>query len=1178
MRVLHVNPGGAVQPAPEGPFLPGDQPEELARPRQLQPQMPQQPGPRLPGEPATPKADKPEEPPNGERAVLLGAARNAVRLRNWDQALERFQRYFDRFGTDELDARKEYLGVLVQAGRQREALQEYLRLLAKHPKDVSLRLDASDIAVLNEKYHLAVTILLPALAQDPDNVEVAVRLARAYLLEDNFLQAVWVREHHPLSSLRPDDDKVPRLFPALLLDLERPAEALAFVLPLRKRMAEDAEVLASEIRIYARLCDHTHADEALRALAALGAGAQDVRLSLGGDLLAAEEFSLACQAYQQVLQIEQEAGITKSEPEKDKAGNGKEADKPEPATSPLKPEVAIGRAKIGLARVSMHQFQPQPALMQLQGVVPNDEINRRLLLAWAEYHQLVGEVIEAKAIYQKILCADPNDHEVRYDLGFVFESQIGEYQKAIAEYGKVPKDANQYRLAQIGIATSLTALRLFPEAMTVMKCLLDEYPHDGNAMARLIRTMGKAGQGREAVPLGHEFIHQNAKNPRAVLSVRLALGQALLDCHLPQDAFAEYQQALDLPRSKIPETYYGLARAAVLAGEPKKALQFLSAIEGLVGGVPRNRLLLSDLFDSDSDDHGALNMVAPVVHYDPDNLAALIRYSRTQSRLARQSGKIDESVAAAQNILKRSPSNVLGHIELARTFASGQHFIESAKAYEVLIKLDPSLRRPRLERARVLHSDHHFAEAQAAYHELLSPSAEEVLEHDMAGFAKIDPRAKAVIGIGLADGNLHDSITKAIGSSDPDVSLALHRIQLDYKRRIAEQTPDRMEANDKDNDWKHYTTIKNASEVLAIEPDNNSVMFDLAQQYSILQMTHKAVETYNKDLEISPREREAAIGSERATLEMSPQMSILGSVYAENGRNGLARITRLRGEVDFKWPYGDENEYLGVGFSRVEYLPHIDRPLDGNILSGFYQGKCWDRLFFGGVLNIENYADRISTRPTFDVDGHYAFNDFVTLHIGTFLNNVVENGESMRQDIYRYAVRFGDDLTFTRWWTATGVINFGHYSDHNDYTEIFARSDYRFTLPPKELKLILDADMLSYHFPSVFPNPNDPALVGVIHPYFSPLFFLYYEARVTFKHWLSRDYFTHSNQCWYQLEYALGFDNHVNMYNNLRAILNWDIKPWLSVGGQASCQLSDVYNEGDFLFYVTLRCPGSFHH
>jgi hypothetical protein len=113
--------------------------------------------------------------------------------------------------------------------------------------------------------------------------------------------------------------------------------------------------------------------------------------------------------------------------------------------------------------------------------------------------------------------------------------------------------------------------------------------------------------------------------------------------------------------------------------------------------------------------------------------------------------------------------------------------------------------------------------------------------------------------------------------------------------------------------------------------------------------------------------------------------------------------------------------------------------------------------------------------------------------------------------------------------------------------------------------------MLHYRDQSVFPEPSHEILFGMLHPYFAPNF--YAEARLEWKHWISRDYFAHSNQCGYSLEYGVGWDNSFNMYNRARVTGNFDVRPWLTLSADAQVIGSPVYREAQAMGYVTIRLP-----
>jgi tetratricopeptide (TPR) repeat protein len=1073
---------------------------------------------------------------------LLGAARNAVGQKNWTQALARFEEYFRRFG-DDFDIRKEYAGVLVQAGRLPLALREYQRLINRSPGDRDLRVTAGDVAVLAKDYPLAVTHLQQALKLAPGDLEISTKLARALIFNEDFPQALQIFEKN-LAQLQPDDEKVPRSFGALLIDLERPGDAVPFLKALLEKQPDDAEALASLLRAYARLGDRPRALAVLQDLARRAPHAVSVRQELGDALYASGDYDLAGAVYEQILQIEPENGF----------------------------------AQVGIARVQLQMFQPQSALKVLNSIKPDAAVDRLVRLTRAEYHQLVGEYLEAKQVYLQFLRQNESDHEVRLALAKLYEF-IREDEKAKAEYAKLPPNTSLGRRGRIGIASTLTAQRHFPEAVEVARCLLAENPNDGGAMAQLVRTLAKAEQFDTGESQARLFLENNARNEPALFSVRLALAKLLLDARKYQEAAQEYELLLARPNGHLPATYYGLAQALDKLGKCDQAKQLLANVTTLVGGETRDRLLLADQYAGDFADSPVIELTQAVLKCDPDNLAALIRLADVQERVARMTWDIKEAVQTAQTILSLSPTNVRGHLALARNLSTGQDFKASVAAYEPLIVADRTFQVPQRERARVLYSDHQYDAGAAAYAQMQMPPADAVLRMELDAYLRREPKVGPLLApyllANLAPPVLKGEVLKAaIALGDSEILAALQRIFLDYGARSVEQTGARLEGEAKDKSWRHYEMIPIAKSLLSLEPDNTSMLFDLGQNFSSLKQTRNALEQYALDVKIDPGEYESLVALERASLEMRPQLHYNFDYFQQRGRDGLARIQWEMYNSTLRWPYGDEDEFFSLGFTRVNYVPRDDRTLEGNIVSGGFESKaCCDRLHLAGLVNLESYRDRLKDRVTFDTNARYDFCDLVQGRAGLFLKNVTENGESLRQDIFRFGGTLGADVQPTRLWSLEGTYLFDHYSDSNDQNEWYFKSNYQVLPPPCEFKAVLTADLQTFRNQTVFRTADTNFLLGTIHPYFSPSFYSYCEGRLEWKQWLSRDYFVHSNQCWYSVQGGLGWDNNFNSYETLRALANFDLKPWLSIGADVRLIFSRVYDMTSAVAYVIVRLP-----
>src|SRR5262249_4691297 len=140
------------------------------------------------------------------------------------------------------------------------------------------------------------------------------------------------------------------------------------------------------------------------------------------------------------------------------------------------------------------------------------------------------------------------------------------------------------------------------------------------------------------------------------------------------DAAREYEITLSKPAGRVPEAYYGLARAAERLGNADRAQQIIGTLCGTVGGDVRNRLMLPDFYSLDFEDHKVIEIINSFAGYDNNNLAVLVRLADAQQRSARWPGNPADCFNTCQQILRQSPTNVRGHLAMARSFGTTQNY------------------------------------------------------------------------------------------------------------------------------------------------------------------------------------------------------------------------------------------------------------------------------------------------------------------------------------------------------------------------------------------------------------------------------------------------------------------------------------------------------------------------
>ena len=1087
-------------------------------------------------------------------SLLYEAAQNYSRMKDFPKAREVFEQLL-QLRPDLLYIRAEYAGILVSAGELQRAVELYKKIVEMKPESMLYRIRLGDTYVIGKDYKSAIRVYAEALRNPPYEPEYAVRLARAYTFDNDFNHAFMVYDRM-LAGIKPEDPKAPVALGALLLDLDMPFDAMPYLLAKRKQIEKDPrhreitllEVLASLVRAHSRLGERQLAMDVIAELPTVAIEQIGVRETLANQLFSMEEYELAAQVFNQVLQL----------------------------------EPTNGNAIIGMARVYLEMAQPMLARQILDSFRPAPRQMRDYLATYAVYHQRVGEYIEANQIYMDMLRRNENDHETRLSLGMLHDLAEGkdQWERAKAEYAKIPPLDRAGRNARRSFADALSHQRKFQEALEIDRQLLMEDPCDYLTIAFATRHYSKAGMHDQAIALARGFLATSPRSEGHGVAVRMALGRALLDAGRYLDAIREYEILISRPSGRDVEAYYGLIRAHEKLGNADRAKQFLACMAGLPGGEYRNRLALATLYYADYEDRRVIEICLSLLNQDPRHLPTLIRLVDSQQRLSRFTGQPADVFQTAQGILTLSQTNFRGHMAMARSFAVAQNFRKACGQYDQLIQLDPEQRAPRLERARCLYADKQYSAARSSREQLQKPTADDALITDINDVVTRNPKMAAFLQPYIVSGIAGPGLRKELGRlavsiPDPELRLAIHRLVCDYDARVARHEAVRLEEEAMElKDYRPWSAIVALQGASQFEPTNTETLFGLGQQFSALAYTQRAIDAYGAVLAVDPTHRDSMVASSRASAEMSPKLDLSGSYFWQQGRQGLADITRYRETAAGRVPLGDETEYLQFGYTAAQYKSRFNYPeAEGNLPFMRVQKRLDDLTLLYGQINVEQFKNGFKTRPTFDVGTIYQFCEWASFRGGAYLENVAENGETIRQDIYRYGIYTGADFRPTRIWAFGGQYQYGHYSDNNDMNNLTLYNELALTPPPKMLKLAERFYYWGYREQTVFPtNPPDPAnIFGAIHPYFAPANYSQMELRVEWWHWLSRDYFAHSNQCWYSLQYGIMTDSNLVVFHNLRAIFNYDVCTWMSVGAAAQAQLSSVYNMFTALGYLQIR-------
>lgn len=367
----------------------------------------------------------------------------------------------------------------------------------------------------------------------------------------------------------------------------------------------------------------------------------------------------------------------------------------------------------------------------------------------------------------------------------------------------------------------------------------------------------------------------------------------------------------------------------------------------------------------------------------------------------------------------------------------------------------------------------------------------------------------------------------------------------------------------------HFSSPSVASreyeQLLALEPYEQHLAFELGQSQGLLGNTTSAIDAYDYLLEVNPNHRDAQVALEGKQLQQCQVLAADTRFVRERGRDGLTSIDRFGEFVSYQLPREDENEHLSIGYGRLSLAPTYGQGTTGNALTFKYQKQVHAdlgpllspyvplTLFIDGA--VQQYDQLVSTRPVFEAGiKFHTFDDLVWTVSGT-MQNVLENGESLEQDIYCGGLRTNLNYKPCNYWETEATYEFQGYSDDNTRYAAEFRNRLQLTPDPRRFSLLADCYYWNFADTSVFSPGPDP-FNNMLHPYWTPMNYVMGGVGIEWKQWLSWDRFDGAQHCWVSFAAMKRWDNQQQNYTIYRGTLNWDITRRLS--GYAMGE----YNEG----------------
>ena len=1042
-----------------------------------------------------------------EQELLLRSARSAVALGHTAEALELFDSYLIQTPTDQA-ARDEYAGLLVQDGQLAKARDMFEESVGLMPQSSGSRRSLIDVLIIGGEYAEAARHLELIVTQDGNDVEAAALLCRAYTWVKDLERAEEIFDRN-LTRLDPSSDRDQRILAPVLLDLQRPEEALPQLERLHTRNPRELTWAASLVLCYELLGEADRAAKQVQEMAEMSEETADARIHLVDQLLSMQNFKLAMQVNQQILVAEPDNSMAKL----------------------MSARILLGAYDVRRAREALDDLASELAGM------------RRFKLARAQLHKLTGDWATSQGLFESMLQQRPNDDSVRIELALLHREK-GDLHRSKAELRKVPATSPYAVRAQVELARSFIIQGNHEAGAAICANLADERPNDPEPVVGLAKAHLEMGNSAQALAMCQRFIETHTADPRATAQVRVAMGMAQLQSGNAVQAAQTFKLAIELPTMRDPEAYYGLALARARGmSEASGSLARMSSTIVSSGEDIRRRIELGKLALGDQEHEIAEEFFSTALRWQPNNTAAMILMGEAEN-LALKAGKDVDPTKTFMTVLTTEPTNARARLGLARSYAIQRDFDTAIKEYEALVAQDGSYDLARREYARALFWDHRYEASFEAYELLIAGLPDELLSVDLLGVGNPGggPRLEADF-----EGSIE--LSQAV-----ELELNAKR-GMDWRPALAAVSLEKLLVLEPSN----QEALFDLAQIEHRRGDTNRAL-ELYDELITISGGHTEAKTA----------RAGALSETQASINLatgSQERVGRGNLASMTETWTLADVQFPLGDREDYFGIGiGHRSYDGGG----EFDPTITanslrllgstRLSTNTVLNGTFEVPSYDR------------SDYFSSGLNGDAGVKYTSDKMLSIDLRLFRAPFAENNETMRRNLHRMGGRIGVAKKISPEIDFGGSLMVADYSDGNTLVEVNTFGSYELMPAPMELRLLLRADFLqAAEESSGVDDPNMLPTVDV--PYFSPTGYSVYSAQADWKHDFGEDWFTGSKDMYYRATGRLAVDSNAIGYVELDMGVAWDVTKWLRMEGGFGLLRSSEIDISSANLMVTLLWP-----
>ena len=260
---------------------------------------------------------------------------------------------------------------------------------------------------------------------------------------------------------------------------------------------------------------------------------------------------------------------------------------------------------------------PEQAIVILKDLLDKNPDNYGVWFNLGVAYGLAGQNGESAAAFRKVLALEPKLYEAQLNLGLLLLKQK-QYAEALDLLAQAAAQKPQEARPQFLLGQALAGAGKLSEAETRLRTAATLDPKQAEAFYLLARALASQEKWADAAAA---MTKHNELKP-ADNSARLELAQFLEKAKKPAEAAAIYRQ--------FPRDAGAMERAGMLAldlGDTKQAVASLSAALAL-SPTPALRYALAHALKSDGQPDQAIEIAAPLVRAEPDNLELRMFYGR----------------------------------------------------------------------------------------------------------------------------------------------------------------------------------------------------------------------------------------------------------------------------------------------------------------------------------------------------------------------------------------------------------------------------------------------------------------------------------------------------------------------------------------------------------------------